>query len=167
MEHFQEGRDGQSLMTFYFMTIKYLEISQRDMLQLQLPARVAILHDFDEALGATKACLFSFFLLKKRGPGPTLLQAINSGGPICDERSSGEGHSGPVFSWQLRWDRLSCGKGTRVCRTWHQLSKYPNQKLLDRHNTPTTFPCPLFGAECNASLADCLAFGERPPAIHN
>ena len=48
-------------------------IRRQDMLQLQLPARVAILHDFDEALGATDAFLFLFLLLKKRGPGPTPL----------------------------------------------------------------------------------------------
>jgi len=38
-------------------------IRRQDMLQLQLPARVAILPDFDEALGATEAFLLKILLL--------------------------------------------------------------------------------------------------------
>ena len=43
-------------------------IRRQGMLQLQSPPRVVVLHDFDEALGATEARLFSFFLLKNVGP---------------------------------------------------------------------------------------------------
>ena len=43
-------------------------VCHQDMLQLQSPARLPIVHDLAEALGATIVFFFNHFLLNKSGP---------------------------------------------------------------------------------------------------
>jgi hypothetical protein len=89
MEHVQDGRNGKSLTTVYFIDDQILGIYDKrptyrhqGTLPLQLPARIAVLHDLAEASGSSAAIFLCHFSSKNRGPGPTLFQAINAEDPV-------------------------------------------------------------------------------------
>ena len=85
----------------------------------------------------------------------------------CGQRGQGggrgvSGRRGPAAQGMMakptRWRTSPWAHGPKA--KWGHVQDPPTQHTDD---ISCTFPCPLFGAECSASLADCIAFGERPP----